>query len=118
MTTERFQSLTVEQFFEWLFDWTTPGLPPQNEAQGLPFEVVYYPMAGWSDFVVKAEDVEASIAILKIPGIRVKMAMETEDSSRITWFQGIISSTLVHGVYLLGTSFRYKIPFTIPLMLS
>ncbi|ESQ27333.1 hypothetical protein EUTSA_v10018331mg [Eutrema salsugineum] len=62
-------------------------------AQGLPFEVVYYPTAGWSDFVVRAEDVEASMAIFWTPGTRVKMAMETEDSSRITWFQGIVSST-------------------------
>ncbi|CAH2067766.1 unnamed protein product [Thlaspi arvense] len=62
-------------------------------AQGLPFEVVYYPTAGWSDFVVRAEDVEASMAVYWTPGTRVKMAMETEDSSRITWFQGIVSST-------------------------
>ncbi|XP_010539617.1 PREDICTED: auxin response factor 17 isoform X1 [Tarenaya hassleriana] len=62
-------------------------------AKGLPFDVVYYPTAGWSDFVVKAEDVEASMAVYWAPGMRVKMAMETEDSSRITWFQGIISST-------------------------
>ena len=46
--------------------------------------MVYYPTAGWSDFVVKAEDVEASMAIFWTPGTRVKMAMETEDSSRIT----------------------------------
>uniref|UniRef100_A0A1J3K819 Auxin response factor n=1 Tax=Noccaea caerulescens TaxID=107243 RepID=A0A1J3K819_NOCCA len=63
-------------------------------SQGLPFEVVYYPTAGWSDFVVRAEDVEASMNIFWSPGTRVKMAMETEDSSRITWFQGIVSSTL------------------------
>ncbi|CAH8356211.1 unnamed protein product [Eruca vesicaria subsp. sativa] len=30
--------------------------------QGYPFEVVYYPTAGWSDFVVRAKDVEASMA--------------------------------------------------------
>ncbi|KAL1199489.1 Auxin response factor 17 [Cardamine amara subsp. amara] len=62
-------------------------------SQGLPFEVVYYPTAGWSDFVVRAEDVEASMAMAWAPGTRVKMAMETEDSSRITWFQGVVSST-------------------------
>ncbi|KAF8103565.1 hypothetical protein N665_0188s0494 [Sinapis alba] len=62
-------------------------------SQGLPFEVVYYPTAGWSDFVVRAEDVEASVNAYWAPGTRVKMAMETEDSSRITWFQGVVSAT-------------------------
>lgn len=61
-------------------------------ARGFSFEVVFYPTAGWSDFVVRAEDVEASMLVLWTPGTRVKMAMETEDSSRITWFQGIVSS--------------------------
>ncbi|KAF8103158.1 hypothetical protein N665_0188s0111 [Sinapis alba] len=61
--------------------------------QGYPFDVVYYPTAGWSDFVVRAEDVEVSMAGYWTPGTRVKMAMETEDSSRVTWFQGIVSST-------------------------
>ena len=62
-------------------------------SRGLPFEVVYYPTAGWSEFVVRAEDVEASTNVYWTPGTRVKMAMETEDSSRITWFQGIVSAT-------------------------
>ncbi|CAH8354742.1 unnamed protein product [Eruca vesicaria subsp. sativa] len=62
-------------------------------SRGLPFEVVYYPTAGWSDFVVRAEDVEASLNVYWTPGMRVKMAMETDDSSRITWFQGIVSAT-------------------------
>ncbi|XP_010416742.1 PREDICTED: auxin response factor 17-like [Camelina sativa] len=62
-------------------------------AKGLPFEVVFYPTAGWSDFVVRAEDVESSMSMYWTSGTRVKMAMETEDSSRITWFQGIVSST-------------------------
>ncbi|KAJ0241479.1 Auxin response factor 17 [Hirschfeldia incana] len=62
-------------------------------SQGLPFEVVYYPTAGWSDFVVRAEDVEASVSVYWAPGTRVKMAMETEDSSRITWFQGVVSAS-------------------------
>ncbi|KAI4307334.1 hypothetical protein L6164_030534 [Bauhinia variegata] len=61
-------------------------------AQNMPFEVVYYPRAGWSDFVVKAEVVEEAISIVWTPGMRVKMAMETEDSSRMTWFQGTVSS--------------------------
>ncbi|XP_054788540.1 auxin response factor 17-like [Prosopis cineraria] len=61
-------------------------------AQNMPFEVVYYPRVGWSDFVVKAEVVEKAWNVAWTSGIRVKMAMETEDSSRITWFQGTVSS--------------------------
>ncbi|KAF7816919.1 auxin response factor 17 [Senna tora] len=61
-------------------------------AQNMPFEVVYYPRMGWSDFVVKAEVVEKSWNVRWTSGMRVKMAMETEDSSRVTWFQGTVSS--------------------------
>ncbi|CAL9231800.1 unnamed protein product [Arabidopsis halleri] len=50
--------LTAEAVFEAI----------NRAAQGLPFEVVYYPTAGWSYFVVKAEDVEASMAIFWTPG--------------------------------------------------
>ena len=64
-------------------------------AQGLPFEVVYYPRAGWSDFVVKAEVVEEALNVFWTPGMKVKMAMETEDSSRMTWFQGTVSAASV-----------------------
>lgn len=75
-------------------------------SQGLPFEVVYYPTAGWSDFVVRAEDVEASMAMIWAPGTRVKMAMETEDSSRITWFQGVVSSTYQETGAWLGSPWK------------
>ncbi|CAL0307845.1 unnamed protein product [Lupinus luteus] len=64
-------------------------------AQGMPFEVVYYPRAGWSDFVVKAEVVEESMRGAWGHGMRVKMTMETEDSSRMTWFQGTVTSASV-----------------------
>lgn len=64
-------------------------------ARGFPFEVVYYPRAGWSDFVVRAEVVEAAMRGYWAAGMRVKMAMETEDTSRMTWFQGTISSTAI-----------------------
>ncbi|KAJ6709433.1 AUXIN RESPONSE FACTOR 4-RELATED [Salix koriyanagi] len=66
----------------------------ERAAKGLPFEVVYYPRAGWySDFVVRAEVVEAALCVFWTAGMRVKMTMETEDSSRMTWFQGTVSST-------------------------
>jgi hypothetical protein len=64
-------------------------------AQGKPFEVVYYPRPGWSDFVVKAEVVQEAMKVFWTAGMRVKMAMETEDSSRTTWFQGTISAVSV-----------------------
>lgn len=67
----------------------------ERAALGRPFEVVYYPRAGWSDFIVKAEVVEAALSVFWVPGMRVKMAMETEDSSRLTWFQGTVSSSQV-----------------------
>ncbi|KAA8546350.1 hypothetical protein F0562_002911 [Nyssa sinensis] len=64
-------------------------------AQGMAFEIVYYPRAGWADFVVKAEMVEESLNMFWTAGMRVKMAMETEDLSRMTWFQGAISTAMV-----------------------
>lgn len=61
-------------------------------AKGLGFEIVYYPSAGSADFVVKAEKVEGSFSVFWTMGMRVKMAVETEDSSRMTWFQGTVTS--------------------------
>ncbi|KAF7829888.1 auxin response factor 17 [Senna tora] len=63
----------------------------ESAAQNMPFEVVYYPRAGWSDFVLKEEVVEEALKVVWTPGMRIKMAMETEDSSRMTWFQGTVS---------------------------
>nr|KYP70020.1 Auxin response factor 17 [Cajanus cajan] len=60
--------------------------------QNMPFEVVYYPKAGWSEFVVKCEAVDEAMSITWSPGIRVKMPIETEDSSRTTWFPGVVTS--------------------------
>ncbi|GLU00981.1 hypothetical protein SLE2022_183110 [Rubroshorea leprosula] len=64
----------------------------ERAAMGLPFEVVYYPRAGWTDFVVRAEAVETALSISWVGGMRVKMAVETEDSSRLSWFQGTVDS--------------------------
>nr|QGJ03873.1 ARF17 [Eucommia ulmoides] len=61
-------------------------------AQGLAFEVLCYPQVGWTDFVVKAEIVDLSMNVPWTAGMKVKMGMETEDSSRMTWFQGTVSS--------------------------
>ncbi|RDX71938.1 Auxin response factor 18, partial [Mucuna pruriens] len=56
-----------------------------------PFEVVYYPRASTPEFCVKASLVETALQIRWCSGIRFKMAFETEDSSRISWFMGTIS---------------------------
>ncbi|XP_052113852.1 auxin response factor 17-like [Arachis duranensis] len=67
-------------------------------AQNKPFEVVYYPSVGWGEFVVKAEDVDVKMnGILCSVGMRVKMARENYDSSRMTWFQGTVSGVTIPG---------------------
>ncbi|CAL9124494.1 unnamed protein product [Musa textilis] len=63
--------------------------------RGHPFEVVYYPRANTPEFCVKAAAVTAAIRTRWSPGMRFKMAFETEDSSRISWFMGTISSVEV-----------------------
>ncbi|GJM84823.1 hypothetical protein PR202_ga00532 [Eleusine coracana subsp. coracana] len=60
-----------------------------------PFEVVYYPRASTPEFVVKAASVQNAMRIHWCPGMRFKMAFETEDSSRISWFMGTIASVQV-----------------------
>lgn len=59
---------------------------------GLPFEVVYYPRAGWADFIVRAEVVDSAMRVFWTAGMRVKMVVETEDSSRMTWIQGTVTA--------------------------
>ena len=62
---------------------------------GRPFEVSYYPRAGTPEFCVKASAVRAAMQIQWCSGMRFKMPFETEDSSRISWFMGTISSVQV-----------------------
>ncbi|XP_058101749.1 auxin response factor 18-like isoform X2 [Magnolia sinica] len=64
-------------------------------ANGKPFEVVYYPRASTPEFCVKAAAMRAAMRIQWCSGMRFKMAFETEDSSRISWFMGTISSVQV-----------------------
>ncbi|AQK65038.1 Auxin response factor 16 [Zea mays] len=64
-------------------------------ASGQPFEVVYYPRASTPEFVVKAASVQNAMRNQWCPGMRFKMAFETEDSSRISWFMGTIASAQV-----------------------
>ncbi|CAH9097494.1 unnamed protein product [Cuscuta epithymum] len=64
-------------------------------ACGNPFEVAYHPRASTPEFCVKASSVSSAMKIQWTPQMRFKMAFETEDSSRISWFLGTISSVRV-----------------------
>ncbi|KAK6147003.1 hypothetical protein DH2020_017915 [Rehmannia glutinosa] len=64
-------------------------------ANGQPFDVVYYPRASTPEFCVKASLVKSALQIRWCSGMRFKMAFETEDSSRISWFMGTVSSVQV-----------------------
>lgn len=64
-------------------------------ASGQPFEVIYYPRASTPEFCVKASLVKSALQIRWCSGMRFKMPFETEDSSRISWFMGTISSVQV-----------------------
>lgn len=66
-----------------------------SAVNGRPFEVVYYPRASTPEFCVKASSVRAAMQIQWCSGMRFKMPFETEDSSRISWFMGTISSVQV-----------------------
>ena len=62
---------------------------------GRPFEVVYYPRASTPEYCVKASLVRDAMKVKWCSGMRFKMPFETEDSSRISWFMGTISSVQV-----------------------
>ncbi|XP_010414540.1 PREDICTED: auxin response factor 10-like [Camelina sativa] len=64
-------------------------------ACGQAFEAVYYPRASTPEFCVKAADVRSAMRIRWCSGMRFKMAFETEDSSRISWFMGTVSAVQV-----------------------
>ncbi|KAK9079130.1 hypothetical protein SSX86_000800 [Deinandra increscens subsp. villosa] len=64
-------------------------------ANGQTFEVTYYPRASTPEFVVKASSLSAALCVQWCVGMRFKMAFETEDSSRISWFMGTVSSVQV-----------------------
>ncbi|XP_023547327.1 auxin response factor 17-like [Cucurbita pepo subsp. pepo] len=64
-------------------------------AQFKPFEVVFYPRIGLSQFVVPVEIVNNSMKYQWYPGIRVKLPTETEDTLRTQWHQGTIISVSI-----------------------
>ncbi|KAH9312055.1 hypothetical protein KI387_027090, partial [Taxus chinensis] len=61
-------------------------------AAGQAFEVVYYPRANTPEFCVKAQAVRTAMRSQWVAGMRFKMAVETEDSSRISWFMGTVTA--------------------------
>nr|XP_043634978.1 auxin response factor 18-like [Erigeron canadensis] len=67
----------------------------KQATSGQPFEVVFYPRASTPEFCVKAGLVKNAMQIRWSAGMRFKMPFETEDSSRISWFMGTISSIQV-----------------------
>ncbi|XVE59090.1 hypothetical protein DITRI_Ditri05aG0017200 [Diplodiscus trichospermus] len=60
-----------------------------------PFEIIYHPRASTPEFCVKASGVRAAMRTAWCSGMRFKMAFETEDSCRISWFMGTVSSVQV-----------------------
>ncbi|XVF39400.1 hypothetical protein PTKIN_Ptkin01aG0031800 [Pterospermum kingtungense] len=78
----------------------------ERAARGLPFEVVYYPRAGWADFVVRAVLVEAGLNMLWTGGTRVKMVVETENSLQMTWFHGTVMSAVADSGPWVGSPWR------------
>ncbi|GFP89131.1 auxin response factor 18 [Phtheirospermum japonicum] len=64
-------------------------------ASGKPFEVVYYPRGGGPEFCVRASLVKAAMRVRWAPGLRFKMAFETEDWTRTSWFMGTVISVQV-----------------------
>lgn len=70
----------------------------EKAVKGVGFEIEYYPKADVCDFVVEAEKVERSINVTWMVGTRVKMAVETEDLSRMTWIQGTVSKINLAGL--------------------
>ncbi|XP_062222704.1 auxin response factor 8-like [Phragmites australis] len=62
---------------------------------GQPFEVVFYPRGSTPEFCVRAAAVRAAMRVQWAPGMRFKMAFETEDSSRISWFMGTVAGVQI-----------------------
>ncbi|VVB13032.1 unnamed protein product [Arabis nemorensis] len=61
-------------------------------ANGKAFEVVYHPRNSTPEFCVMAGTVRRAMEVQWCRGMRFKMAFETEDSSRISWFMGSVSA--------------------------
>nr|ANI70184.1 auxin response factor ARF12 [Salvia miltiorrhiza] len=78
----------------------------ESAVRGMPFEAVYYPKAGSFDFVVMAEKVKDSLRMRWSAGMKVRMAVETDDASRLTWIQGIITAASTPAGIWCGSPWR------------
>ncbi|KAM0940499.1 putative transcription factor ARF family [Dioscorea sansibarensis] len=83
---------------EAIWRCTKGRVPPESVVEavgrakmGLPFEVAYYPMAGSPEFVVAMEKVRAAMGVQWATGMKIKMAVDIENLSRMTWYQGTVS---------------------------
>ncbi|KAF3775301.1 Auxin response factor 16 [Nymphaea thermarum] len=59
------------------------------------FEVVYYPRAGAPEFCVGAELVDEAMKLSWAAGMKVRIPLETEDSSKTSWCTGTIAAVSV-----------------------
>ncbi|XP_071711758.1 auxin response factor 18-like [Rutidosis leptorrhynchoides] len=73
-------------------------------ANGQPFEITYYPRASTPEFCVKASLLSTALHVQWCAGMRFKMPFETEDSSRISWFMGTVSSVQAADPFLWPNS--------------
>ncbi|KAL1557044.1 Arf17p [Salvia divinorum] len=73
----------------------------ESAVRGLRFEVVYYPKVGSPDFVVTAEKVNEALRIPWSAGMKVRMAVDADDASRLAWIQGGVTaaSTPLAGIW-------------------
>ncbi|MCO5557457.1 hypothetical protein L7F22_011022 [Adiantum nelumboides] len=59
-------------------------------SSGQSFQIVYYPRASASEFCVKLQLVRKALQQNWAPEMRLKMAVDTDDASRTSWYMGII----------------------------
>ncbi|KAG6406042.1 hypothetical protein SASPL_133638 [Salvia splendens] len=67
----------------------------ESAVRGLRFEVVYYPKVGSPDFVVAAEKVNEALRIPWSAGMKVRMAVDSDDASRLAWIQGGVTAVTI-----------------------
>ncbi|GJM96072.1 hypothetical protein PR202_ga12879 [Eleusine coracana subsp. coracana] len=76
----------------WKFQHIYRGsMEKRLAAAGQPFEVVHYPWARSPEFFVRAAKVREAMQMHWCPGMRIKMAFQMLDMSRVSWFMGTIS---------------------------
>ncbi|GER40364.1 auxin response factor [Striga asiatica] len=91
----------------------------RRAAAGMGFEVVYYPELGFPDFVVRAEKVMEGLRAGWAPGMRLRMAADSDDLARATWIQGtVVAATSSSGNWLGSTWRMLHVVWDVPESLS